>query len=176
MDGLKGLPWASCSSRSRSRADVAVRVVEYATKDLRSSGCMSVFASRESRGTTHRFGSVSTNLNGGLDAFRLSVRPIPPWVVGQSARTPAEGVRSTSFAGAAYIEPGSEPGSKVKGASSLVKRTCQERRAITKKEGGCTHWLQRCNDPLSSHLAVSLYIRLDLVILHLGTGARDGDC
>jgi len=25
------------------------------------------------------------------------------------------------------------------------------------KERGCTHWLQRCNDPPSSHLAVSLY-------------------
>jgi len=101
MDRLKGLPWASCLSRSRSRADVAVRVVEYATKDLTSSSCMSVFASHESRGTTHRFGSVSMTLNGGLDTFRLSVRLIPPWVVGQSARTLAEGVRSMSFAGAA---------------------------------------------------------------------------
>jgi len=71
MDGLKGLPWASCSSRSCSRTDLAVRVVEYATKDLRLSGCMSVFALRESRSMT---------LNSRLDAFRLSVRPIPPWV------------------------------------------------------------------------------------------------
>ena len=84
-----------------ARADVAVRVVEYATKDLRFSGCMSVFASHESRGTTHRCGSISMTLNGGLNAFRLSVRPIPPWVVGQSARMLAEGVRSMSFAGAA---------------------------------------------------------------------------
>jgi len=69
---------------------MAVRVVEYMMKDLRFSGCMSVFASCELCGTTHRFGSISMTLNGGLDAFRLSVRPIPPWVVGQSVRTLAE--------------------------------------------------------------------------------------
>jgi len=90
MDGLKALPWASCSLRSRSCAGVAVLVVEYATKDLRLSGCMSVFASRESRGTTHRFGSVSTTLNGGLDAFRLSMWPIPLWVAVGVGRGGAE--------------------------------------------------------------------------------------
>lgn len=75
---LVRIAWASSSTRSRSRADVAVEVVEYATKNLRLSGCTSVLASRESRGTTHGFGSVSTTLNGGLDAFRLRLRPIPP--------------------------------------------------------------------------------------------------
>lgn len=45
-------------------------------KNLRLSGCTSVLASRESRGTTHGVGSVRTTLNGGFDAFRLRLRPI----------------------------------------------------------------------------------------------------
>ena len=75
---------------SCSRGNMTVRVVEYATKDLRLSSCMSVFASRELRGTTHRFRSVSTTLNGGLDAFRLSVWPISPWVAVGVGRGGAE--------------------------------------------------------------------------------------
>jgi len=90
MDGLKGLPWASCSSRSRPRANVVVWVVEYVTKNLRLSVCMSVFALCESRDMTHGFGSISMTLNGGLNALRLSVWPIPPWVVVDVGRGGAE--------------------------------------------------------------------------------------
>jgi len=76
MDGLKALPWVSCSLRSCLRTNMAVWVVEYVMKDLRLSGCMSVFVSRELHGTTHRFGSVSTTLNGGLDVFRAANPPM----------------------------------------------------------------------------------------------------
>jgi len=111
---------------------------------------MSVFALRESRGTTHRFGSVSTTLNGGLNAVRLGVWPIPPWVAVGVGRGGAEcedacrgcSVHALAFAAAVKIESRLELCSKTKGASSLVKRTMSGEESYHEKERGCTHWLQ----------------------------------
>jgi len=49
---------------------------------------------------THRFRSVNMTLNGRLDAFRLSVQPIPPWVavgIGHGGAECEDACRGCSF-------------------------------------------------------------------------------